>query len=106
MLKDLVDGIRKIEVALGKEKVISKEEQVVRDWAFHTATTFRDIKKGEAFTNENLIERRPRNMERNGKVQEGIPSKYMDPLFASKLIGKKAAHDIPKDTMLLWEDVA
>ena len=105
MLKDLVDGIRKIEVALGTEKVISKEEQVVRDWAFHTATTFRDIKKGETFTLENLIERRPRQMERDGKVQDGIPSKYMDPLYASKLIGKKAARDIPKDTMLLWEDV-
>ncbi len=106
MLRDLVDGIRKIEVALGSEKIITKEEQVVRDWAFHTATTFRDVKKGEAFTTANLIERRPRTMEIDGKKVEGIPSKYLDPMYEKKLIGKKAARDMPKDTMLTWEDVA
>ena len=58
MFKELVDGIRKVEVGLGDKKTISKEEQIVRDWVFHTATSFRDIKKGEEFTSENLIERR------------------------------------------------
>ncbi len=106
MLKELVEGIRKIEVALGTEKRISAEEQVVRDWAFHSATVFKDIKEGEAFTLENLIERRPRVMEVDGKKVEGVPSKYMDPLYADKLIGKKAARDLPKDTLLTWEDVA
>lgn len=106
MFKDLVEGIRKIEVGLGNEKIITKEEQVVRDWAFHTATSFRDIKKGDEFTLENLIERRPRTMVVKGTKTEGVPSKFMDPRYASKLIGRKAIRDIPKDTMLTWEDVS
>lgn len=105
MLKELVDGIRKIEVALDDKKVITKEEQVVRDWAFHTATTFKDIKKGETFTLDNLIERRPRTMTRDKKIVEGIASKYLDPMYSKKLLGKKAKRDMPKDTMLVWEDV-
>ena len=108
MLKDLVDGIRKIEVGLGDEKKISQEEQVVRDWAFHTATTFKDLKKGEEITakviEEKLIERRPLSMEIGGKTVYGIPSKYLDPMYREKLLGKKAKRDIPKDTMLVWED--
>ncbi len=106
MFKELVDGIRKIEVALGEEKNISKEEQVVRDWAFHSVTSFKDIQKGEKLTTENLIERRPRTMMRDGKKVEGIPSKYLDPMYSKKLLGRTAARDIPKDTMLVWEDAA
>ena len=105
ILKDLVDGIRKIEVGLGTEKIITKEEQIVRDWAFHTATTLRDIKKGEEFTLENLIERRPRTMVIGERKVEGIPSKYLDKHYAGKLLGKKASHNISKDTMLVWGDV-
>ncbi|MFA6006951.1 MAG: N-acetylneuraminate synthase family protein [Candidatus Paceibacterota bacterium] len=106
MFKDLVDGIRKIEIGLGSEKSITKEEQVVRDWAFHTATSFRDIKKGEEFTLQNLIERRPLTMTIGGKKILGIPSKYLDKMYSSKLLGRKATRDIPKDTMLTWRDVA
>ncbi len=105
MFKDLVNGIRKIEVALGSEKRISKEEQVVRDWAFHSSTTFTDIKKGEVFSKENLIERRPRKMKINGNEIEGVESKYMDSMYADKLLGKKAKVDIPKDTLLTWDMV-
>lgn len=106
MFKELVEGIRKIEVALGDKKIITKEEQVVRDWAYHSVTSFRDIKKGETLSADNLIERRPRKMERDGRIIDGIPSKYLDRLYADKLVGKAASRDIPKDTMLTWEDVA
>lgn len=106
MLKELVDGIRKIEVGLDAEKTISKEEQVVRDWAFHSATSIRNIAEGEEFTLNNLVERRPRTMERNGKKVGGIPSKFLDQKYGLKLLGKRAARDIPKDTMLTWEDVS
>lgn len=106
MLRELVDGIRKIEIGLGVEKVITPEEQVVRDWAAHAVTTRRTIKKGEVFTDENLIERRPRSMMRNGTKTEGVPSKFLDTEYASKLIGRTAAHDVAKDSMLTWEDVA
>ena len=104
-LKDLVEGVRRIEVALGSEKRISPEEQVVRDWAFHSATRVRDIKKGEEFTLENLLERRPRTMIIDGVKKEGIPSKYLDRRYAGKLLDKRARRDISKDSVLLWDDV-
>jgi N-acetylneuraminate synthase len=106
MFKDLVEGIRKVEVGLGVEKVISKEEQEVRDWAFHSVTSLRDIKKGEELTLTNLIERRPRTMQRDGMKVEGIPSKFLDSMYGAKLVGRRATRDIPKDTMLTWADVA
>lgn len=109
MLKDLVDGVRKIEVALGDEKVISKEEQVVRDWAFHSVTTITGLTKGEEITEETiekkLLERRPRIMEREGKKVTGIPSKYLDPLYRDKLIGKKLTRDLAGDMLVTWDDV-
>ena len=106
MFRELVEGIHKIEVALGSEKVISQGEHEVRSWAFHGVTSFRAIRKGEIFTAENLIERRPRTTVRAGKRVEGIPSKFLDQRFAAKLLGRRAARDLPKDTLLTWGDVA
>ncbi|MEK7575798.1 MAG: N-acetylneuraminate synthase family protein [Patescibacteria group bacterium] len=96
MLKDLVNGIRKIEVGLGEERIVSKEEQVVRDWAFHSVVASRDIKEGEELTLENLMPKRPGS---------GIEAKYLDKMYSKKLLGKKAKRDLFKDTILQWEDV-
>ncbi|MBU3925647.1 N-acetylneuraminate synthase family protein [Patescibacteria group bacterium] len=94
--KQMVDGIRKIEVSLGTERKVSKEEQVVRDWAFHSVVAFCDIKQGEEFTLENLIPKRPGS---------GIEAKYLDQIYSAKLLGRKAKRDLAKDTILQWEDV-
>lgn len=96
MLRDLVEGIRKIEVGLGDEKKISKEEQVVRDWAFHSVVASSDIKAGEALTLVNLMPKRP---------GYGIGAKYLDPIYSDKLLGRKAKRDLPKDVIIQWEDV-
>jgi len=96
MLKDLVGGIRKIEVALGDEKQISKEEQVVRNWAAHSVVAGRDIKKGEKLTLQNLMPKRPGS---------GIPAKFLDKKYSSKLLVKKARCDLPKNTILKWNDI-
>lgn len=96
MLKELVDGIRKIEKSLGSKKQISKEEQVVRDWAFHSVVASEDIKKGEKLTLENLIPKRPGS---------GIPAKFLDKKYSSKLLGKKAKRNLSKNTILKWNDV-
>ena len=96
MLKDLVDGIRKIEVALGECKIVSNEEQTVRDWAFHSVVASCDIKAGEELTLENLMPKRPGS---------GIEAKYLDPMYAEKLINKKAVKDLPKNTILQWKDI-
>lgn len=96
MLKELIDGIRKIEVGLGSEKRISKEEQVVRDWAFHSVVASRDIKAGEVLTLENLMPKRPGS---------GIEAKYLDPKYSTKLLGRKAARGLAFNSVLSWEDV-
>ena len=97
MLKELVDGIRKVEVSLGDQKTISKEEQVVRDWAFHSVVVSRDIKKGEILSLKNLIPKRPGS---------GIEAKFLDKNFSDKLLGKKAKRNLPKNTILTWSDCA
>lgn len=96
MFKELVDGIRKIEQSLGSKKQISKEEQVVRGWAFHSVVAGVDIKKGEKLTLENLVPKRPGS---------GIPAKFLDKKYSAKLLGKKAKRDLPKNTILKWGDV-
>jgi len=96
MLQDLVQGIRKIEVGLGDDKKVSKEEQVVRDWAFHSVVASKDIKKDEVLTLENLTVKRPGS---------GIEAKYLDPNYFQKLLGKTANRDLPENTILKWEDI-
>ena len=96
MLKELVDGIRKIEVGLGAEKTISKEEQVVRDWAFYSVVVACDIKMGEELSLENLIPKRPGS---------GIPAKYLDQMYSKELLGKKARKDLSANAILTRQDV-
>jgi len=95
-LKEMVAAIRKIEKSLGSTKTISEQEQVVRDWAHHSVVAVHDIKAGGSFSLENLAPKRPGT---------GIPARYLDPLYAEKLLGEKAAKDLPKNTILQWEDV-
>lgn len=96
MLADLVEGVRKIEASLGDAKNITNEEQVVRDWAFHSIVANKDIKQGEELTLRNLIPKRPGS---------GIESRYLDPMYSKKLLGKRAKKDLPKNTILQWEDI-
>lgn len=96
MLKELVEGVRKIEKSLGDKKEISEEEQVVRDWAFHSVVASKNIKAGEKLTLKNLLPKRPGS---------GIPAKYLDSLYSKKLIGKKAKRKLQKNSILQWGDV-
>ena len=41
----------------------------------------------------------------DGKKKEGIPAKFLDPAYSTKIIGHRANRNIPKDTMFTWEDV-
>lgn len=94
--KNMVEDIRNIESALGNERSVSEKEGVVRSWAHHSAVTVRDIKKGEMFSRENLAPKRPGS---------GIPASYLDARYGNKLVGKCAARDLAKDTVLTWDDV-
>lgn len=94
--KEMVQAVRKIEVALGTEKTISVEEEAVRDWAHHSVIAAQNIRQGDIFSLENLVVKRP---------GRGIPARFLDPLFSDKLIGKKAAKDLPINTIIQWGDV-
>lgn len=90
-LADLVKGIRIIEAASGKSKNIHDKEVAIREWAFRSLVTTRDIQPGHVITEDDIWSKRPGT---------GIPSKEMP-----QMIGKKALRNLPKNTMLSWKDV-
>ena len=85
-----MDGIRKIELALGNRKFVNDKEKTIRQWAFRSIVSVSEIKKGEIITQEHVWSKRPGT---------GIPSYLMD-----SVIGKKATHDIEKNIMLQYDD--
>jgi len=60
-----------------------------RKYARRSMYTKKIIKKNEILSDENIIPKRP-----------GIG---ISPMFAQKLYGKKARHNIPEDTLLKWK---
>jgi N,N'-diacetyllegionaminate synthase len=90
-LKDLVDGIRKIEAALGDRKEIHARERQIRTWAFRSIVATRDIGKGEVVTQDMIWSKRPGT---------GIPAHSMD-----QVIGRVATADIPANTLVAWSQL-
>lgn len=88
---DLVQGIRILELASGDTKKVHRKESAIREWAFRSLVTTRDIRAGEMLSSDDIWSKRPGT---------GIPSKEM-----SKMIGKIAIVDIPKNTLLSWDQV-
>jgi N-acetylneuraminate synthase len=89
-LRQLVDGVRKIELALGNQKIIHKNEIPIRRWAFRSVISTRKLRKGEKITEDMIWSKRPGT---------GIPSHRM-----FEIIGKTLSHDIEPNTILRWED--
>ena len=90
-LAQLVDGIRKIEAALGSEKSIHAREQQIRTWAFRSIVSIRPIRSGEIMTSEMLWTKRPGT---------GIPSHLLP-----QILGRKATRDIQQNKLLDWNDI-
>ena len=90
-LYQLVDGIRKIELALGSEKKINSLEKPIRTWARRSIVTLSNIKKGTVLTDELIWTKRPGT---------GVEAKHLD-----SFIGKKVARDLDKDTLISWDDI-
>jgi sialic acid synthase SpsE len=88
----MVDAIRNVEQALGEEKVVYPEEQVVRDWAHHSVTTLRALPAGAEITPDAVAVRRP---------GRGIPARHLEELF-----GRRTSRDVLANTPLQWEDLA
>jgi sialic acid synthase SpsE len=90
-LSNLVDGIRKIESAMGNVKKIHKKEWEIREWAFRSVVSIQDISKGEKITKDMVWTKRPGT---------GIPANDID-----KIIDSIARVDIEKDTLIEWSQI-
>ena len=91
-LRDLIQGSRAIWQARGGEKSILPDEKPVIDFAYATVVSIGAIRKGESFSAKNIWVKRPGT----------------GPLKADqfeKLLGKRAAQDIPADVHIRPEDV-
>ena len=90
-LKNLVDGVRKVKLAGGAVKQVHEKEKSIREWAFRSIVSLREIKKGETITQDMIWSKRPGT---------GIPSYKMN-----DVLGKKAARDIKNNVLVLPEDI-
>ena len=84
-LHQLVDGIRKLEDALGSVKKVHPGEEETRSWAFRSLVTKRPIKKGQRIEEDMIWSKRPGT---------GIPAYRM-----KEIIGKYAATDIDENVL-------
>jgi sialic acid synthase SpsE len=91
-LKELIEGSRAIQLALGGSKEILPEEQPTIDFAYACVVALQDIAAGEKLTRENIWVKRPGT----GEI------KAVD--FES-LLGQTVRQSIPKNAQLKWEFV-
>jgi N,N'-diacetyllegionaminate synthase len=91
-LAALVDGVRKIEASMGDEKVVHEREAAIREWAFRSIVTVKEVEAGEVITGDAIWSKRPGT---------GIPAHQRD-----EVIGRTAARRIPRNTLLAWDDLA
>lgn len=90
-LAQLVDGVRKVEAALGSEKAVHSRENEIRTWAFRSIVSTRAIVSGEVLASDMLWSKRPGT---------GIPS-YLLP----QILGRKAVRDVAENKLLHWDDI-
>lgn len=90
-LYELVDGIRKIEASMGKEKKINELEKPIRTWARRSIVTLEDIPAGTKLTDELIWTKRPGT---------GVEAKHLD-----RFLGMKTTRDLKKDYLIQWEDI-
>ena len=58
-LKELVEGIRKLEKSLGSNKKIYDLEKPIEKWAKRSLVAIKDIKAGEKLSDKNIWSKRP-----------------------------------------------
>ncbi|GIM45489.1 N-acetylneuraminate synthase [Collibacillus ludicampi] len=91
-LKLMIQGIRRVEKALGTpKKELSPSEVKNRNLARKSVVTSRPIKKGTILTEDMLTVKRPGT---------GLPPKTFH-----QLIGKRVKEDLPADYLIDWKDV-
>lgn len=90
--KDLIVSSNEIWQMRGGTKEPAKEEQVTIDFAFATVCTIKPIKKGEAFTMDNIWVKRP-------GTGEILAERF------NELLGNIALRDIENDEQLRLDDI-
>jgi N-acetylneuraminate synthase len=91
-LKDLIEGTKAIQMAVGGTKDILPEEQPTIKFAYACVVAIRDIKAGERLSEENIWVKRPGSGEIKAAHFESI-------------LKKKARREIKKDSQLKWSDL-
>lgn len=94
-LGELVKGIKAVFLAKGKEKKIFPEEEQIIVWARESAVSVIGIKAETEITEKMVWVKRP------GPGPGVVPAKDM-----KKIIGKRAAIDIPRNTQIKWSDLS
>lgn len=91
-LRTLVDGVRKVELALGNTRMVNPKEQGIREWAHRSLVSLVDIPAGSVIEQSMIWSKRPGT---------GIPSWRMD-----EIIGMKTVRDIKANALIKMEDLA
>ena len=91
-MKELIEGANILHLERGGKKGPLKEEQATIDFAYATVVTIKRIKKGEAFTRDNIWVKRPGTGEFRAEMFE-------------KIIGCTAANDVDNDVHLKNGDI-
>lgn len=92
-LRELVLAAKQIPLMRGGHKAALQEEQVTIDFAFASVCSIRPIKKGEAFTRDNIWVKRPGTGEIRAEDFKNV-------------LGKKAAVDIAADELVAWNMIS
>jgi N-acetylneuraminate synthase len=90
-LQTLVEGIRKIERALGAVKRVHDLERPIRAWAFRSVVSTRLLSAGQVITEDAIWTKRPGT---------GIPAKRLH-----EVIGRRLKRNLPPNTLLSWDDL-
>ncbi|MBE9546456.1 MAG: N-acetylneuraminate synthase family protein [Proteobacteria bacterium] len=90
-LGELVKGARAISQALGAERKVFSEEKQIVTWARESVVSEVPIPVGTKITSEMVWVKRP------GPGPDVVPAKDL-----SKIVGKVAKADIPKDVQIKW----
>lgn len=92
-LRDLIEGTKAIQMAVGGTKDVLPEEQPTINFAYACVVAIRDIKAGERLSEENIWVKRPGS----GEIKA---------VHFESILNKKARKEIRKDSQLKWSDLS
>lgn len=87
----LVQGIRRVEDAMGNKKTVHDLEKPIRAWAHRSVVSLQAIKKGTTISEDMVWTKRPGT---------GIPAKHLD-----EVVGRTTNVDLPKDHLIAWDEL-